>query len=164
MPKKHEDALRAMGISRIYKEKIGYAELIVGRKYSNAVNGKRLLEGQEMDFVAYPPAGKEFIENSAVIARGNTENTRGTEYICGQPTNVESTTRWVDQDGRELSIKEPCTENADMPNIRFVFPPSYFKTASGRQGVDDENRVLWATPKVENISAVKVDGVEYEVV
>lgn len=164
VPKKHLDALRAMGIHRIYKEKLGYAEIIVGRKYSNAVNGKRLLEGQEMDFVAMAPSGKEFIDNSAVIARGNTANTLGTEYVCGQPTGTESTTKWVDQDGRELCIKEPSAENVEMPNIRFIFPPSYFNTSSGRQGVDDENRVLWATPKVENITALRVEGVEYEVV
>jgi hypothetical protein len=143
-PKRNASFMASKGIEKIFKSKETYRKGIFGRRYETAVNTNKMLEGQEMDFVAESPRGKEFVDGSAVLLRGNTDNTRGTNYLCFQVVGDTSNEDvYTDQTGK-------VWPKAD---IEQILPTVYENKSQGT-----EAKILWNTPKLESLQKIKING------
>ena len=150
--KKEEEAIAEAGFTLpINKVIVGERKGIVGRRYSNAVNAERLMEGKPMDFTPVAPKGKEFVQGSAVLMRAVANPTK--LYVAIQPVHSETLTEFRDVTGRKLTEDQ---------KVAFLTKGAYTEYESGsRQEV--ENVVPWVTVGLDNIAWAELNGVEFVV-
>ena len=152
--KRDQGALNELGITRLFKQAKNFRMGKIGGRYEDAVRSEQALEamveGTELDsteiFNSLPPKGKTFLQGSTTLMENIAKDTK---YLAVRVMG-KSSYYYFDQDGREWA-KEA---------IEFALPPV---SKSSRQ--PQEKKVIWNTPKLENITNVVLDdGRHYEVV
>lgn len=135
----------------IYKHTIGNRKALIGRRYTDAVNGQRIAEEKDADFEALKATGKHFVQGSAVLMESDREE--GLLYVAIQPQKASTSVEFRDKNGRILNMEQ--TE-AYVP-VRFRKPEG----GSSRQGT--EEKTLWITPKMAGFTYCKVMGREWSI-
>lgn len=147
--------LAEMGITRLYKCVDGWRTATIGGRYGDAVRAEEAMEAimegkdapseSEAFQSAGLPRGRKFVNGSVAIMTNNAEDT---EYVAMRATAVDEV-YYMDQSGKIW----------DKADIKFALPA---RSNSSRQ--NQENKVIWNTPKIENFRGAILNGKEYKVV
>lgn len=151
--KRDGEQLRALGITKLYKVVDGWRTATIGGRYGDAVraeetmeammNGKTIDPADAFESVGLP-RGRKFVQGSVSVMTNTDEDT---EYVGMRVTGVDPV-YYLDQDGKIW----------DKADIEFALPA---RSYSSRQ--NQENKVIWNTPKIENFRGAIINGKEFKV-
>ncbi len=127
-------------------EKFGRMNIMIGDEYAKGVQRKADKEGLDVVFVPQPQKWNHHVGNSKFVLK---HNDRDDYYLqCRVLASHDVEYRWIESG-------TPLTE-AEVVEMKSFFPPKREGTAQPAK-----DKVIYRSPKVENITKIKMNGVRF---
>jgi len=128
-------------------EKFGRMNVMIGDDYATGVQKKADKENLDITFVPQPQNWNHHVGNSKFVLK---HNDREDYYLqCRVLASHEVIYRWI-KSGKDLT-------EAEVVDMKNFFPPKREGTAQPAK-----DKVIYRSPKVENITAIKMHGVRFQ--
>jgi hypothetical protein len=123
--------------------------IMLGADYGNRVSNQRVREGVVGEFKPETPRGYDHVGGLLAITKKGHQGMLYSLPKAGTDQAVNGVKSFINVDGDIV---------ADSELVKFRKPAKVYES---RQGTDD--LIHWRCIKIENIIAIRFDGVEYEI-